>query len=132
MILKLAQSLPTLTDHTSIVTEATVVAVNGGAVGATEQVCFRTSTPDTTHSGRLGGVTKQTTGYRHSTCVHVRELQFILSEVCTCFNTPLTIRGEPQLSADHGGILIVPGVTTHSAIGPHPCTPLLFPLLAGL
>ena len=29
-----------------------------------------------------------------------------------------TIRGESQLSADHGSILIVPGVITYRAIGP--------------
>ena len=49
---------PTLTDNSSIIIGATDTAVNEVAMSAAEQVCLRASTLDTTHSGRLGGVTK--------------------------------------------------------------------------
>jgi len=62
----------TLTDHPSVVIEATAVAVDGGAMGATEQVYLGTSTLDTTHSRRLGGVTEQTTCYSNSTYVNMQ------------------------------------------------------------
>ena len=46
----------TLTNHCSIIMGVTVTSVNEVAMRTGEQVCFRTSTLDTTHSGRQRGV----------------------------------------------------------------------------
>jgi len=62
----------TLTDHPSVVTEATAVVVDEGVMEATEQIYLRTSTLDTTHSRRLGDVTEQTTCYSNSTYVNMQ------------------------------------------------------------
>ena len=48
----------TLTDNSSIIMGVTVASVNEVAMRTAEQVCLRPITLDTTHSGRVGGVTE--------------------------------------------------------------------------
>ena len=74
----------TLTNHCSVIMSVTVTSANKVAMSAAEQVCLRTSTLDTTHSGRLGGVTESTTCYSNSTYVYVCECVSV--HVCECMH----------------------------------------------
>ena len=58
MHIYMGDALPTLTDHTSIIMVSTAASVNEVTMGATEQVCLRASTLDTTYNGRLGVITE--------------------------------------------------------------------------
>ena len=63
-------ALLTLTDHSSIIRRSTDASGYEVAMITAEQVCFSTSTLDTTYSRRLGGVAECTTCYSNSTCVY--------------------------------------------------------------